>query len=397
MAKFSLDDILNNDPLGLLGEVKAKNPIVTADDRLVASFEEINSFFELHGREPLASMDINERGLYARLKGLRDDVNKSKSLKDYDRFNLLQNSESEALAPKSIDDILNDDIFVLLGNDEEDIFTLKNVPKVTTMPNYVASRKRCKDFERFEEIFIACQKDLRVGRRELIKFQNEWQIKKGYFFVLKGVLLYVAEVGEIFESSGKKNARLHVVFENGTESDMLLRSLSAELYKDGKRVTEYDETALDGLYSITDEDKESGFIYVLESLSSDDRISTKKNLYKIGFSKDDVKERIKNAKNEPTYLIAEVKVVAIYECFNMNSQKLEQLLHKFFGEACLDIEIFDKKDKGHRPREWFIAPLEIIDEVVGLIVSGRVVDYWYDFIEERIVTVKKSRQDNQYP
>ncbi len=380
MAKFSLDEILNNDPLGLLGEVKAKNPIVTADDRLVASFEEINSFFEAHGREPLPSMDINERGLYARLKGLRENVNKSKSLKEYDRFNLLQNSAS---APKSIDDILNDDAFGLL-DEEEDIFTLKHIPKVTTMPNYVASRKRCKNFEKFEEIFIACQKDLKQGRRELIKFQNEWQIKKGYFFVLKGVLLYVADVGEIFESSGKKNARLHVVFENGTESDMLLRSLSAELYKDGKRVTEYDERALEGLYNISDEDKESGYIYVLESLSNDDRISTKKNLYKIGFSKENVKERIKNAKNEPTYLMAEVKVVAIYECFNMNSQKLEQLLHKFFGEACLDIEIFDSKGKGHRPREWFIAPLEIIDEVISLIVSGRIVEYRYDFKEEKI-------------
>ena len=387
MAKFSLDDILNNDPLGLLGEVKAKNPIVTTDDRLVASFEEINSFFEAHGREPLPSMDINERGLYARLKGLREDLNKSKSLKEYDRFNLLDSLESEASAPKSIDDILNDDAFGLLDDEEEDIFTLKHIPKVTTMPNYVASRKRCRDFEQFEEIFIACQKDLKQGRRELIKFQNEWQIKKGYFFVLKGVLLYVAEVGEIFESSGKKNARLHVVFENGTESDMLLRSLSAELYKDGKRVTEYDERALEGLYNISDEDKDSGYIYVLESLSSDDRISTKKNLYKIGFSKDDVTERIKNAKNEPTYLMAEVKVVAIYECFNMNSQKLEQLLHKFFGEACLDIEIFDSKGKGHRPREWFIAPLEIIDEVIGLIVSGRIVEYRYDFKEERILKI----------
>jgi len=214
MAKFSLDEILNNDPLGLLGEVKAKNPIVTADDRLIASFEEINSFFEVHGREPLPSMDINERGLYARLKGLREDVNKSKSLKEYDRFNLLQNLESEASSPnktrlkpsvpKSIDDILNDDAFGLLDDNEEDIFTLKHIPKVTTMPNYVASRKQCKDFERFEEIFIACQKDLKQGRRELIKFQNEQQIKKGYFFVLKGVLLYVADVGEIFESSGKK-------------------------------------------------------------------------------------------------------------------------------------------------------------------------------------------------
>ena len=379
MAKFSLDDILDNDPLGLLGEVKAKNPIVTADDRLIASFEEINSFYDKYEREPKKSDDMNERKLYSRLMGFREDDTKSVSLRNYDRFNLLKKVSS-------IEDILNDDVLGVF-EEEEEIFTLKHISKVTTMPSYVASRKSCKDFENFEFLFTKCQADLKTGRRKLIKYQNEWQIKKGYFFILKGVLLYVANVGEIFESSGKKNARLHVVFENGTESDMLLRSLSAELYKDGKRVTEYNEKSLDGLYKVEDEDKKSGFIYILTSKSSDDRIVTKKNLYKIGFSTDDVKERIKNAKNEATYLMAEVEIVAIYECFNMNSQKLEQLLHKFFGKVSLDIEIFDNNGKNYRPREWFIAPLELIDEAVGLIVSGSIINYMYDDSLERIVDV----------
>ena len=377
MAKFTIDDILNNDPLGLLGEVKAKNPVVTADDRLVASFEEINSFIDVNGREPCKSNDMNERRLFSRLQGIREDIDKSKSLKKYDRFNLLT-------IINSIDDILDNDILGLLSDDEEDIFTLKNVPKITTMPDYVASRKRCKNFDEFEHLFILCQKDLKEGRRKLIKFQNEQQIKKGYYFILKGVLLYIADVGEIFESSGKKNARLHIIFENGTESDMLLRSLSAELYKDGKRVTEYDESKLNGLYEIKDEDSQSGYIYILKSLSFDDRLITKKNLYKIGFSKDDVKKRVKNAKNEPTYLMADVKVVAIYECFNMNSRKLEQLLHKFFGKVCLDIEIFDSEGKGYFPREWFTAPLDVIEEAIELIVSGKIVECRYDYEEESI-------------
>ena len=397
MAKYSLDDILDNDPLGLLDDVKAKNPIVTADDRLIASFEEINSFFDVNRREPEKLSDMNERRLYSRLEGLREDSDKSEALQKYDRFNLLNFSESEALAPnstrlkpsvpKSIDDILNDDILGLL-DEEEDIFRLKNVPKKTTMPSYVASRKRCKDFDKFEKLFKACQNDLKLGRRELIKFQNQWQIKKGYFFILKGVLLHISKVGEIFDSSGKKNARLYVVFENGTESDMLLRSLSAELYKDGKRVTEYDETKLDGLYSVTDNDKQSGFIYVLKSKSSDDRIVTKRNLYKIGFSSHDVNKRIKNAKNEPTYLMAEVEIVAVYECFNMNSQKLEQLLHKFFGKVSLDIEIFDSDGEAHRPREWFVTPIPVIDEVIELVVTGEIINYRYDF-ENEVIERKK--------
>ena len=174
--------------------------------------------------------------------GLRNDIKKSVLLKEFDRFNLL--------SPNTIDDILDSDIFGLLEEDEEDIFTLNNVPKITTMPDYVASRKVCKEFDRYREIFRACQLDLKTGKRKLIKFQNEQQIKEGYYFVLKGILLYVAKVGKAIQSKGKNNARLQLIFENGTESDMLLRSLSAELYKDGKRVTEYDEKKLDGLYNV---------------------------------------------------------------------------------------------------------------------------------------------------
>jgi hypothetical protein len=127
MARFTLDEILDDDPLGLLAEIKTKNPIVTADDRLIASFEEINSFVQKHGDEPKRSNDMSERKLYSRLQGLRNDVKKSVLLKEFDRFNLL--------SPNTIDDILDSDIFGLLEEDEEDIFTLNNVPKITTMPD----------------------------------------------------------------------------------------------------------------------------------------------------------------------------------------------------------------------------------------------------------------------
>jgi hypothetical protein len=383
MARFTLDEILDNDPLGLLAEIKTKNPIVTADDRLIASFEEINSFVQKHEDEPKRSNDMSERKLYSRLQGLRNDIKKSVLLKEFDRFNLL--------SPNTIDDILDSDIFGLLEEDEEDIFTLNNVPKITTMPDYVASRKVCKEFDRYRGIFRACQLDLKTGKRKLIKFQNEQQIKEGYYFVLKGILLYVAKVGKAIQSKGKNNARLQLIFENGTESDMLLRSLSAELYKDGKRVTEYDEKKLDGLYNVVDEDKQSGYIYLLKSKSSDDRIVTKKNLYKIGFSSSDIDKRIKNAKNEPTYLMADVEVVAIYECFNVNPQKLEQLLHNFFANSCLNIEIFDKSGKSYYPREWFIAPLDVIDRVVELVISGEIVGYRYDL--EREVIIRNMEQE----
>lgn len=383
MAKFTLDDILNNDPLGLLGEVKAKNPILTTDDRLIASFEEINSFFDVNKREPKKSSDMSERRLYSRLQGIREDVNKSESLKAYDRFNLL-----EILAIESIDDILNNDILGIFEENTEDIFKLKNIPKINKNradADFVAKRARCENFEEYESLFQACQVALREGKRKLIS-SIESQLKVGTFCVLDGVLLYIAKIESGKRgNSNKINRRTLLIFENGTESNMLLRSLGKRLKESGNMITELEGRELDGLSTIGKHDNESGFIYVLKSQSNDDRIKTKKNLYKIGFSKEDVNKRVSNAINEPTYLMASVSIVSVYQCFNMNPQKLEQLLHKFFGKSCLNIEVFDKDGKKHHPREWFIAPLEVIDEAIDLIISTKIIDYEYDAQNECIV------------
>lgn len=384
MHEFSLEDILSNDPLGILAEAKPKVKSINEDDRLISSFEEINSFIETNGHEPKKSTNMTERTLYSRLQGIKDNPEKIEYLKPYDRFNLLKIVEIN-----SIDDILNDDVFGLLRDDKDDIFTLKHVPKSkeTNMPEYVASRKPCKDFEKYEHLFKDCQEDLRTGKRKVVKFQNEQQIKKGYYFILKGVLLYVADVGEQIKTSGKVNARLKLIFENGTESDMLLRSLSAELYKHGKRVSEYDETNLEGLYEVNEKDEKSGYIYVLESLSSDEKIASIKNLYKIGYSTIPVKDRIKNAINEPTYLMAPVRIIDLYETYNMNTQKFEQLIHKFFGKVCLSLDIFGNDNKRYNPREWFIVPLEVIDETIDLIINGEIVNYRYDEVAEELVVI----------
>lgn len=383
MDEFSLDEILNGDPLGLLNEPKVTTKTLNEDDRLAASFEEINAFVEQNGREPQKSSDMHERTLFSRLHGIRENPEKIGHLKPYDRLNLLRETTID-----TIDDILNDDAFGLLGETtQEDIFTLKHVPKSkeTTMPDYIASRKPCKDFTWYEPLFQAVQSELGSGKRVLTKFQNEQQIKKGYFFVLKGVLLYVADVGEQLKTGGKTNARLRLVFENGTESDMLLRSLSAELYKHGKRVSEYDETNLEGLFEIGEEDTVSGYIYILESASSDERIASVKNLYKIGYSTTDVEERVKNAVNEPTYLMAPVKIVSVYQAYNMNTQKFEQLIHRFFGSVRLNIDVFDGSGERFTPREWFIAPLGIIERAIELIISGEIVHYRYDDTKEALV------------
>jgi hypothetical protein len=291
----------------------------------------------------------------------------------------------------SLDDILNSDTFGLLDTkkDEVDIHTLVNVPKIDkdrADPDFVAKRKKFEDFERYESMFIQCQKDLKEGKRKLVKF-NEKFFKEGAFFVLRGVLVYLKNIQKPKKDKHHKlDGRTTTIFENGTYSNMLLRSLGKGLYEDGYFVSEHEDRIMDDLNQITSKDTQNGYIYILKSLSNDDKILTKKNLYKIGFSTTAVETRIKNAKQDPTYLMADVQIVSAYEVFNVNPHKLEQLIHQFFGNSCLDIDIIDGDGKLHRPREWFIAPLNVIEEATELIVSGKIVDYRYDDLTDKIVS-----------
>lgn len=379
LIEFSLDEILEGDPLGLLSEPRATVRPSNEDDRLVSSFEEINAFIEQNKREPQKSTNMNERALHVRLEGLRQNPEKIEYLKPYDRFNILQEVKIN-----SIDDILNDDVFGLLGS-EDDIFVFKNIPKEREQTDFVAQRKPCKNFDKYEHLFSEVQKDLKNGSRKLSKF-NEKFFKEGSFFILKGVLAYLEKIENPKKDKfNKLDSRTKIIFENGTQSNMLLRSFGKGLYDDGYLVSLQDDRVLDGLSQISDEDEKSGYIYILESKSCDDKIASIKNLYKIGYSTIPVKERIKNAINEPTYLMAPVKIVGVYETYNMNTQKFEQLIHKFFGKVCLNIDIFSDGGKRYTPREWFILPLEVIEQVIELIITGEIIKYRYDIKTEELV------------
>ena len=165
---------------------------------------------------------------------------------------------------------------------------------------------------------------------------------------------------------------------------MLLRSLAAELYKDGRRVSAHEDHLLDGLQGITEEDQETGYIYVLRSLSKNPDIAAIQHLYKIGFSKQPIESRLKHAETEPTFLMAPVKLIESFQCYNLNPQKLELLLHTFFGESCLNIDIYDADGKRYVPREWFVAPLEVIEQAIQLLINGEIIHYKYDAEKQEI-------------
>ena len=391
-----LETILKTDPLGLL-EVKPKaSSVISADERLVATFEEINVFVREHDREPTESRDIKERRLYSRLKGLRESIDKAAALTEFDVFNLL--GEVEVPEPKeinTIDDVLEDDALGLLGEevsdeaDPNDIFTLKHVTKPINMPDHIAKRKPCREFEQFEPLFKRYHTDLRSGKKKTRPFTSELQIAIGEVFVLQGMMVYVANVGAKEKRNfGNVNARLYCVFENGTESNMLLRSLAAALWKDENSRQVVDAVQSDIFNEseqVTSKDEATGYLYVLRSLSEDPQIKTIENLYKIGFSSQPVKQRIQNAEKEPTYLMADVMPVTEYQTYNLNPQKLEILLHTFFAESCLNLDVFDSEGKRHTPREWFVVPLHVIETAVQLLINGDIVNYRYDSQRQEIV------------
>lgn len=388
-----LQELFVNDPLGLLNIKPPASPARNEDERLVASFQEINEFYDNNKREPAQGGVTQECTLFFRLNALRENPAKKEMLKVHDKFELLN---CEVKQVNSLDDILNNDTLGLLKDESEGLFDFKHINPIDqrASTDFVARRKPCKDFNKYEQCFKDVQKELKDGKRKLLEFKLGNLREKAYY-VHNGILFFVEKIEishrEHYKSDGtrvREDGRTKCIFENGTESNMLKRSIEKLLYANGQVVTENldqtNERFAEKFSNISDEDEEAGFIYILKSKSDKQEIREIPHLYKIGFSKVAVEERIKNASQDPTFLMADVRIVIVYKCYNMNPQKLEQLLHNFFGNSCLNIDVFDKDGSRHTPREWFIAPLDIIEQAIHLIISGEIVNYRYDAINERI-------------
>jgi hypothetical protein len=392
--KLSIEDIFEDDDLGILNDNSTSSQIKTTETRLVESFEEINTFIDENNRKPEQGNGITEMSLYLRLKGFRDNNKNSLILKNVDRHNLL----FEPKKPESIDDILDDDLDIL-GFDEvdESIFEFKHTPKERKESDFVAQRKPMSDreFDKYDKLFRKIHKEIKLGLRSLKPFKNvEKNLIEGKFYILDGVMCYL-EVGDISEAvrefgeRTRKDVRTRTVFDNGTFSNMFYRSLGKQLYKDGRIVTDLEKDSEQELFTnaeqLESDDKETGWIYVLKSKSNNPDIAELENLHKIGFSTVPVQKRLINANKEATYLYADVELIASFKCINVNTQKFENLIHRFFKSAQLQIDIYDTKNNRITPREWFVVPYDIIVRAIGLFNSGAIVKYSYDFANESIV------------
>lgn len=374
-------------------------PVKTAsrtprEERLIAGFEDVLRFHQTHGRAPLhgEGRDIFERLYAVRLDQLRQLPEAQTLLAGLDGPGLLSCSAHAQ-------DLDEDALLAELGlggdgvgdaADRDDITVLRHVRSTAEKraAEEIADRTPCADFELFQPLFEQVERELKSDMRKTLRFGRDTSIAGGNYFIVGGLMAYVAEVGEAFRApNGESDARLRVIYANGTESNLLRRSLQRALYKDetGRRLTDTDMGPLFGDMSEPD-DIESGTIYVLRSQSSHPFVAEHRELiHKIGVTGGKVEARIAGADKDATYLLADVEVVATYKLHNLNRTRLESLFHRVFGVAQLDLTIEDRFGHPVKPREWFLVPLHVIDEAVERIRDGSITEVSYDPASARLL------------
>ena len=383
MADLSDQELL--EALGVEAEPEKKAVHSPREERIIDGFEDIQRFVEQHGRVPAQGedRDIFERLYAVRLDRVRELEECRALLEPRDHQGVLAISHTASReVPDEIDD---DELLAQLGIDEagDGITELRHVRTSAEKraAEKVARRERCADFEKFKPLFQNVQRELSSGARESRPFELKAEIRPESFFIVGGQKAYVAEMGEIFTTDqGRSDARLRVIFDNGTESNMLMRSLQRALNGDeaGRRITDSSAVPLFG-DAVSEGDETSGTIYVLRSKSDHPVVAANRDvMHKIGVTNLSVKQRIAGARLQPTFLMADVEVVATYELFNINRNKLEKLLHRVFDPARLDIEIKDRFGNPSVPREWFLVPLDAVNEAVERLKDGSLTKFVYN-------------------
>jgi hypothetical protein len=395
MSDLDLDEL--RDELADFAQPEKKGGRSAREERIIAGFEEIQRFADQHGRAPQhgEERDIFERLYATRLDRLRALEEYGSLLAPLDHQGLLPGAENAVAAPaeEMNEDELLAELEVVTG--ATDITDLRHVRTTAEKraAEEIANRIKCEDFDRFKPLFDQVRLDLDNGVRITLQIRKDAgflksDIRAGEFFILYGQTAYVAEIGEPFKApNGQTDARLRVVYSNGTENDLLLRSLQRAIYKDetSRRISEPSAGPLFAGKS-DDEDIASGTIYVLRSKSNNPIVAANRDvLHKIGVTGGDVAKRIANAKLDPTFLLAEVEVVATYTLYNISRTKLENLIHRIFDPARLDIEINDRFGSPIIPREWFLVPLFVIDDAVEKIKDSTITGYVYDPNRARLI------------
>lgn len=382
-----------DDPL--LADIVAPRKRVTSSDRLIAGFQEISDFYGTNGRLPADTGD--EKTLYHKWRGILKKETSVQRCRPYDTLGILPQKPQSLNEPEpayhrelteeeKLEAILNDPL--LADIHEEDDLGLFDVPEYMRQrlearkeAEYIGKRQPCDDFDNYAEGFKEIQAGLKNGKYKLVKF-SEPTLKVGCYFVEQGIIGYLAAFeNERKNGNGRKDGRTRVIYENASEADIKFRTITKNLAVDGYSIMNCSDLSteeLKQLFTISDRDIESGTIYVLRSKSTRPEIAAIKDLYKIGFTVTSVESRIANARNEPTYLCADVEIVATWKVYNVKSSTFESLIHKLFDNVKLQVMV-----DGHYPQEWFIVPFGIIEKAILNIVKG--VSMKYDAQLQQII------------
>lgn len=382
--KVTEDDLDLLDELGVETAPAISGGRTPREQRIIAGFEEIERFVEEQGRLPQhgEERDIFERLYAVRLDAIRNSPECRGVLKDLDPRGLLGEGGAESAAQEDMSD---DELLADLGalepvvNEVTELVHVRSREAIKAAEE-IARRAPCKDFAKYKPLFEQVQRELESRQRRTIRYSN-YEMKAGDFFILEGQKVLLVEIGEEFLSDyGRPNRRLKVIYDNGTESEPLLRSFQRALYEDpaGRRIT---EPGYFPLFSQEEEEDDvaTGHIYVLRSKSEHPFVvANRLVMHKIGVTGGDVKARVAGAKKDPTYLLADVEIVVSYKLSNIKPKKLEALLHKFFASARLGMELKDRFGGQVEPQEWFLVPLPAIEAAVSRIVDGTISDFRYD-------------------
>ena len=389
--KKELIDIFENDN-SLLLDITPQITSITDNQKWIDIFSEIKFFFKKYKRKPNDNGSISERRLSTILNEIKSDYTKSIFLKEHDQYNLLGNIKEIS----TLEDIFENDFTNILDSSVEDeLLDIKSFDIERAKADFVARRKPCKNFEKYKDLFKKVHSQIKSKNRKIVKFED-MDLKVGNFFVLDGMILFLEKIEEDStrefndKSQGKRkrfDSRIRCIFENGMESNMFLRSLQKLLYKNGKRITESEEEAMKIFNNNLGSVNISGYIYVLKSLSEKLQIKNIPNLYKIGFSKNEVSKRIKNAKNETTFLNDDVEVISETAISGFNPSDIEKIIQSFFSKRKMNIEILDKNKKKARPDEWFSVPIDIIHQAIKLLRENNLYGHRYDEVSKKIYKV----------
>lgn len=423
----SLADILANDNNGLLANIIAR-PTLSIDDNLVSQFQEINEFVKQHGHSPSEknpnSNGFEEKKLARRLASLKQDTEKVDILKPYDNFGLLTelkpNPNAESLkqtqvkqTPTSINDILRMDsqgLLAQLGGINSSLLAhtdnrsiLDRASPDQFSDELVAKRKICEDFDKFSPIFSLIHEAMRIKQYHKAAFSSVKDIREGSVFVLNGLVCYVASIYQAETRKNERNQqRLRLIFANGTESNMLIRSLASAQYRhdaDSYQVvinapewqnldllSGFADTPTHDMANLKNQkDKNlTGIIYVAKLKKPRIELAKYSNLHKIGFSKNRGELRAKSSQMDATFLFSEVDIIAEWALYNSNPQQVEYRLHQFFHQQRLNMTLKIGSQE-YKPNEWFDVDIVNIEKALQLIFQGKINEYQFDSASKTVL------------